>query len=626
AIRSFVPPTEEAEIRFRVRGVPRDLRVEVRDLRAKHLGKLVSVEGLVRKATEVRPRLVEAVFQCLRCGAVIKEAQEGLEYHEPLECYDDQGGCGRSAGSTKFKLLDEGSRYIDTQKIEIQEPPEELRGGEAPQRLAGYLEEDLVGLIFPGDRVVINGLLRGSQRGRFRARSTLFDIFVDVVGVEMEEVEYEEIEITPEDKERIEKEAASGDIIRKIVGSIAPSIYGMNVEKEALALQLFGGVAKKLPDGRRIRGDTHLLLVGDPGTGKSELLTYMTKLSPRGIYASGKAATAAGLCVTGETLVHTAEGLREIGNLVAEHIPSSVTSETAAEHSEVVYTLRDHRVVPRSSSLVWRMPQKSCYKLTTNYGKEIEASEKTRLLTCGENGLEWKRIRDIHVGDFVAAPDYSLTVRTQPGVGDYVEYENERLRLTSDSIELLRSRLRRQYGTLREAARQLGLAEDVLYSTLPRRFIPYPKLAILLESTGTSPGEIQVEKIMLRHGWAFRLPREIDAEMMYLLGLVFGDGDIQLDDERGLVRFSSADEELLLAAQGIFRRRFGRELRIESDGRKVRSLRLYSKTIARFFSNLGMSSPKRNLALDPALTASPFADAFLRGLMDTDGCVVDRQG
>lgn len=265
AIRSFVPPTEQAEIRFRVTGVPRDLRVEVRDLRAKHLGKLVSVEGLVRKATEVRPRLVEAVFQCLRCGAVIKEAQEGLEYHEPLECYEDQGGCGRTTSATKLKLLDESSRYIDTQKIEIQEPPEELRGGEAPQRLAGYLEEDLVGLVNPGDRIVFNGVLRGSQRGRFRSKSTLFDIFLNVVGLELEQVEYEEIEITPEDEERIKQEAASGDIIRKIVGSIAPSIYGLTMEKEALALQLFGGVAKKLPDGRRIRGDSHILLIGDPG-------------------------------------------------------------------------------------------------------------------------------------------------------------------------------------------------------------------------------------------------------------------------------------------------------------------------------------------------------------------------
>ncbi len=157
------------------------------------------------------------------------------------------------------------------------------------------MEDDLTGEVFPGDRVVLNGILRSSQRGRFRQRSTLFDIFSDIVSVEMEKVEYEQIQITPEDAKRIEEEAASGDVIRKIVGSIAPSVYGLEVEKEAMALQLFGGVPKELPDGRRIRGDSHILLVGDPGTAKSELLTYMVKLSPRGIYASGKAASSAGL-------------------------------------------------------------------------------------------------------------------------------------------------------------------------------------------------------------------------------------------------------------------------------------------------------------------------------------------
>lgn len=265
AIKQFIPPTEEAQVHFRIRGIPRDLRVEVRHLRAKHLGRLVSVEGLVRKATEVRPRLVEAVFQCLRCGAIIKELQEGLDYREPLECYQDQGGCARTSGSTKFKLLDEGSRFVDTQKIEVQEPPEELRGGEAPQRLVAYVEDDLTGLINPGDRVVLNGVLRSSQRGRFSAKSTLFDIFSDTVGIEREQIEFEEIEITSSDVNRIQEEAASGDVIRRIVGSIAPSIYGLETEKEALALQLFGGVPKELPDGRRIRGDTHILLVGDPG-------------------------------------------------------------------------------------------------------------------------------------------------------------------------------------------------------------------------------------------------------------------------------------------------------------------------------------------------------------------------
>jgi replicative DNA helicase Mcm len=296
AMRRLVPPGEEAsQVHLRIKGLPRDRRVQIRDLRAKHLGQYISAEGLVRKSTEVRPKVVGALFQCLRCGTIIKEEQDGQNFHEPLECYEEQGGCKRSASTTKFKLLTETSLYLDTQKIEIQESPEGLRGGEEPQRLTAYVEDDLTGRISPGQRVVLNGVLRSAQRGKAGQRSTLFDIFVDVNSVEMERVEFAEIEVTEDDARRIREIGSSPDIFRLITASIAPSLYGMQVEKEALALQLFSGVPKVMPDGRRIRGDIHLLLVGDPGTGKSELLSYMSRLSPRGIYATGKAASAAGL-------------------------------------------------------------------------------------------------------------------------------------------------------------------------------------------------------------------------------------------------------------------------------------------------------------------------------------------
>src|SRR5437773_2243302 len=283
------------EIHLRVTGVPRDSRVQIRDLRARHLGRFIAIEGLVRKSTEVRPMVVDALFQCLRCGTVIKEPQEGQAFREPMECYEDQGGCKRTANATKFKLLGEASRYTDTQKIEVQEAPEGLRGGEEPQRLSAFTEDDLTGKINPGMRVILNGILRSSQKGKPGARSTLFDILLDVNSIELEQVEFEEIEVTPEDVKKIEAEAADPVIYRKIVVSIVTAIYGLTTEKEALALQLFGGVPKEMPDGRRIRGDLHVLLVGDPGTGKSELLSYMSRLSPRGIYATGKAASAAGL-------------------------------------------------------------------------------------------------------------------------------------------------------------------------------------------------------------------------------------------------------------------------------------------------------------------------------------------
>src|SRR5437762_1752863 len=296
AIRRLAPPGDEAaQIHLRVKALPRDRRVPIRDLRAKHLGQYIAVEGLVRKSTEVRPRVTDALFQCLRCGTIIKEPQDGQTFREPLECYEEQGGCKRSASATKFRLMTETSMYLDTQKLEIQESPEGLRGGEEPQRLTLYLEDDLTGRIAPGERVIMSGVLRSIQKGRPGAKSTLFDIFMDVNSVEKEQVEFEEIEVTEEDARLVRATGASPDIFRMITASIAPSMYGMYVEKEALALQLFSGVPKVMPDGRRIRGDIHVLMVGDPGIGKSELLSYMSRLSPRGIYATGKSSTAAGL-------------------------------------------------------------------------------------------------------------------------------------------------------------------------------------------------------------------------------------------------------------------------------------------------------------------------------------------
>lgn len=298
AILKLIPPIgKRVRIHFRIKNMPRDktVRIEIRDLRSKHLGKFVSIEGLVRKATEVRPKVTDASFECLRCGKIIKMPQEGMSFQEPLECSKDQGGCGRAAGTTRFRLLVEESAFVDTQKVELQESPEGLRGGSQPQRLVAFVEDDITGFISPGDRLVLNGTLRTTQKGVGPAKSTLFDIFLDVNSIEVEEHEFEDVEITPEDVEEIKALVNDEGIFRKITASISPTIYGMNVEKEALALQLFGGVAKSMPDGTKIRGDIHILLIGDPGTAKSQLLRYMAQLAPRGIYASGKSSSAAGL-------------------------------------------------------------------------------------------------------------------------------------------------------------------------------------------------------------------------------------------------------------------------------------------------------------------------------------------
>ncbi len=294
---------ENAVIHLRITELPpkgeSGIRIGIRDIRSKNMGQFITVEGLVRKANEVRPKVIQAAFKCLRCGHVTHVQQhEELFIREPLECEkteDGGGGCGRAAGSTKFKLVKELSTFIDTEKIEIQEQPEDLKAGAQPQSLVAYMEDDITGMIFPGARVVLNGILDSRARQRGSQGQTTFDIFLNVNSLEFIEADAYNMNITEDEQVKILEIASGPNPLQSIKESISPTIFGLDFEKEALALQLFGGIAKEMPDGTKIRGDIHILLVGDPGTAKSQLLRYMADITPRGIYASGKSATSAGL-------------------------------------------------------------------------------------------------------------------------------------------------------------------------------------------------------------------------------------------------------------------------------------------------------------------------------------------
>lgn len=277
----------------RIAELPRHYKT--RELRSDHIGKLIAIEGLVRTATEVRPKIVSAAFQCQRCGYTFFKEQTGTKFEDQgLKCQNQ--ACDRGG---PFKLILSKSKFVDAQKIRVQESPEDLRGGEQPQTLDVELEDDLAGRIFPGDRVIVNGILKSYQRSSpQQGKSTYFDLFHKGVSTEMKEQEFEEIEISPEEEKKILEMSRDSDIYGKITRSIAPSIFGYDDVKEALSLQLVSGFEKRLPDGARIRGDIHILLVGDPGIAKSQLLRYMTKISPRGIYTSGKSSTSAGLTAT----------------------------------------------------------------------------------------------------------------------------------------------------------------------------------------------------------------------------------------------------------------------------------------------------------------------------------------
>ncbi|MFP3910192.1 MAG: AAA family ATPase, partial [Archaeoglobaceae archaeon] len=281
--------------RARVYNLPISRRVLIRDLRSEHISKLVSIDGVVRKVTEVRPRVIEAAFVCSSCAVKMFIYQDDSTIKYPYEC--------KSCGSRKFIFLPEESRSIDSQRMRIQEYPENLRGGEQPQTLDVVLENDLTGIVNPGDRVVINGIVRATPRSVSGKRLRHMDITLEGNSIEVLQQEYEEFEITEEDKKKILEIGNDPEVFDNIVKSIAPVIYGYEDMKMAVALQLFGGIPKKLPDGTEIRGDVHVLLVGDPGVAKSQLLRYVHRIAPRSVYTTGKGTTSAGLCVAPESLI-----------------------------------------------------------------------------------------------------------------------------------------------------------------------------------------------------------------------------------------------------------------------------------------------------------------------------------
>jgi replicative DNA helicase Mcm len=1118
----------------------------IRDIRARHRGQLISVSGIVRKATDVRPKITEAAFECQRCGTLTRIPQTSGEFHEPHECQ----GCERQG---PFNINFDQSEFVDAQKLRVQESPEGLRGGETPQSIDVHIEDDITGHVTAGDHVRVTGILHLDQQESNQEKSPIFDVYMDGLSVEIEDEQFEDMDITDEDKKEIIELSNDDDIYEKMVESMAPSIYGYEQQKLAIIMQLFSGVTKHLPDGSRIRGDLHMLLIGDPGTGKcqkfntkvaladgrekeigkvveesleepvpvddgvyqetsipvlttdgreiksgtatkvwkreapermyrirtssgrtlevtpthplfkqnrgsleafvaadlsegdmlaaprvlpsaaddsinveyekgnaananrleepddltddlarllgyvigeghisgdrnsrtltitnadneivedvsgilenlglryqrkthhtrenvqivlcssvelvryleaiepnvlegsaeqrvpevlfkasdrrkseflrayvdgegtisrkerelvvasmsqellenvqtlllsfgiwsqiqsrengsyrlrvsgkdferyvtqigfvtarksssaraivdtssntntdtipnvgeelqriretlklsqfdcgiprttyqhyergdrnpsrsslktvldtfedridqlerlrdrilggswdavsearkelnisqatlaagmdvtqtaisyyerndvvpdggrvadaegivlekiddalsvaddiqrlraltdgdigwdriesietvtpdydwvydlevegthsyvsnnvishnSQLLQYVRNLAPRSVYTSGKGSSSAGLCVTGDTVIHTRDGFRPIREIVAEELSDPVDVETTAERAVGVQTFDREKgeMIAVDSSQVWRMPEKPCCRIETNCGKELEASVNTPILTCGEDGIEWRKISELESGDYVAVPRYDDIDRSEVPVRRYLELSTEKVQLSEASVSFLRQSLQEEFGTLRDAAAALNLSEDFIYLHLKNRHVPLEKLDRMLNAIGATREDVEFDRLMIRHGDSITVPGVFDADLMYLLGLVFGDGDISLarrGGNRGLVRISNSNEELLERAIDIFDEKFDKRPDIEYQDDRVPCIRINSATIARLFSNAGMQTPKEELALAPELTVAEHADSFLRGLMDADGSV-----
>ena len=959
ALRLYDLPIDVSlgQAHVRVHNLPET--TDIRAIRAEDVNRLVAVRGIVRKATDVRPKVREAAFRCQRCETLTRVPQTGGTFQEPHECR----GCDRQG---PFRLDEDQSEFVDAQRLRIQESPEGLRGGETPQNIDVDIEDDITGEVSPGDRVQVVGVLRLDQESN--ADSPVFDVYMEGVAIDLEEEEFEDMDITDADKQAIVDLSNTDDVYDRMIDSIAPSIHGYEREKLAIALQLFSGVTKNLPDGSRIRGDLHMLLIGDPGTGKcvkydtkvslpdgtqpeigtiveenledptpvddgvyqecsipvlttdgqrvvpgtasklwkrqapdrmytirteggktlevtpshplftqtggklepttaseladgdfiatpiepdesvgapyarpeapnglrtpetlgciteqkarspaeigdaeansdvvpnvggmlrdirealalsqsdcgvprstyqhyergdrnpsraalhtvldafrarterlstlrervvdgerdailtardeldisqaapadgmdvsqtatshserhvtpdggrvtdargavlerldaalsvtdnidrlralaesdigwdridsieavdpeyewvydlevegthtyisngvvshnSQLLQYIRNIAPRSVYTSGKGSSSAGLCVTGDTRVHTDEGFVPIRDIATAYHPDPVSEETAttAERGLYTYDREDGRIEATKSSHVWRMPEKPCRRIETAHGKQLEASLNTPVLVRDADGVEWRPISAVTPGVSVAVPQYRHIDRSSPSIRDVIGRTDERVKLGSESVEFIRTRLREEHDTLRDAASALDLPEAVINDSPSNHSLPLDTLDRILTAIGADRDDLDIGRVLSPREDDIVIPDAFNADLLYLLGLVFGNGDVaDPDREGGHVRISNADEALLQQAATIIEEQFDVSVEINSQADRVPTLRLHSVTIARFFRALGVVSPQADRKLPPQLTTANHADAFLRGLFDATGTI-----
>lgn len=263
--------------------LPKDRQPLIKDIGSQYVGKLISVEGVIRQITDALPKLTIATWQCRRCGNTYKTPQEGQELQMPAFC---------ECRHRDFLLVQEQSSFIDYQKVQIQEPLEKLKGNQQASYIDIYLSDDQVHKVTAGDKVKFCGMLRLKPP---KAKDNVFGRYLQAEHVEETDREFEEVEILPEEEEGIRELSKNPKVYEMLRNSIAPTIYGHDAVKESIVLQLFGGVKKTLPGDQKIRGNIHILLVGDPGTGKSQILQATNNIAPKSIYTAGRTTSGIGL-------------------------------------------------------------------------------------------------------------------------------------------------------------------------------------------------------------------------------------------------------------------------------------------------------------------------------------------
>lgn len=307
------------ETTYMVRPYGLEKTTNLRDLNPADMDKLIQIKGLVIRTTPVIPDMRDAFFKCSVCNHSITVGLDRGKIREPTECPRP-----RCDSKNSMQIVHNRCIFADKQVIKLQETPDAVPAGQTPHSVSVCVYDELVDFCKAGDRVQMTGIFRVSPvrvNPRQRTIKSIYKTFVDVLHVqkvdnkrmgadastlEMDDDEIvhgdqpgmeETRKVTPEEEEEIKATAARDDIYELLARSLAPSVWEMDDVKKGILLQLFGGTNKSFEKGGspKYRGDINILLCGDPSTSKSQILGYIHRIAPRGVYTSGKGSSAVGL-------------------------------------------------------------------------------------------------------------------------------------------------------------------------------------------------------------------------------------------------------------------------------------------------------------------------------------------
>ncbi|EER11959.1 protein PROLIFERA, putative [Perkinsus marinus ATCC 50983] len=302
--------------------LPKDVAsTPLREVKSGSVGRFIKMDGVVTKAAGVKAKVEVATYLCETCGETIWQVVDSDAFMPIGQCPTPRCKTNKTLGTVN--LLWKSSKFVKYQEVRVQEPSHAVPVGSVPRTMLLALTHHLTRSVLPGDAVTVSGIYLPIQRHaasrmrqRGRAKNEMCARYIHVFDIEKHKKGYAEQTEEAEMSQKIDEAREDPDIVDKLARSIAPEIYGLSDVKKALLCLLVGGCTRQMGDGMRIRGDMHVLLMGDPGVAKSQLLKHLSLIAPRAVYTTGKGSSGVGLTASVQRDPQTNEMTLDGGALV----------------------------------------------------------------------------------------------------------------------------------------------------------------------------------------------------------------------------------------------------------------------------------------------------------------------